>query len=500
MINVRKKPAMVFLVTMALALLFTLVQTIMPNSIMPGQAAWAARKAAGITYYVAPNGNDRAAGTRDAPFKTITKAARVVLAGDTVVVREGIYSGQVTFSRSGTQSAHITFKAADGECPKIVGNGSNYIFDFAGKSYIRVEGFDVSGSSSHMFRLENTASNGNVIANNIMHDTIYRGDGVRIKGAKNTQVLNNKMYYVQYGVKVERSSGGNSATNTVITGNEIYKPGVDCIYLAAPAVTVDKNYLHDNNETYKPDEHADGIQVYMAAYTPNSQFEFSNNIIDLNDQLGSPRQSNSMMLENAGGITIFNNVINCRNESNGINLKSRPDAKVFNNTLIDTNNYSIYVHTGSTVPSTNVKVYNNITPILKAPTNGSQIGYEAGNNLVGTDPMFVDGEAGDFRLMPGSPAIDNGYANIDNKLPYPATDIDGGDRIVNNMIDIGAYEYIPETGYSNKYEPEPNVFDGMDKLTSISEMQKIINEIKSYESADWTTTHIATMEAANKYS
>jgi hypothetical protein len=414
----------------------------MPVGVSTVQVAQAADTASGGTYYVAPNGSDSAAGSQSAPFKTIAKAAEVAKAGDNVLVKGGTYNGQVTFSKSGTPSALITFRAASGERPKIVASGSKYAFDFSGQSYISVEGFDVSGSQSHLFRLESGSSTGNIIANNILHNTTSRGDGVRIMAAKNTQVLNNKMHHVQYGVKVERSNAGsNGATNTLIKGNEIYKPGVDCIYLAAPGVTVDGNNLHDNNATYSAGEHADGVQVYMKSYTANSKIVFSNNLIDLKDQPGSQRQCNSLMLENAGGITIFNNVINGRNEANGINLKSCPDSKVFNNTVVDVANSTIYVHKGSTVASSNVLVYNNIAPGIKVLSDGSRSGSQTGNNSVGTDPQFVNKAAGDFRIKAGSPAVDKGYANSDKKLPYPDACIDGGQRIVNGKIDIGAYEF-----------------------------------------------------------
>jgi hypothetical protein len=49
--------------------------------------------AAGSTYYVSPDGSDKAAGTEGAPFRTIQRAASLVSAGDTVIVRAGTYAG-----------------------------------------------------------------------------------------------------------------------------------------------------------------------------------------------------------------------------------------------------------------------------------------------------------------------------------------------------------------------------------------------------------------------
>lgn len=72
----------------------------------------------GKTYYVAQNSpaaSDSNTGSALAPFKTLDKAARVAAAGDTVIVREGVYRETLKPVNSGTENAPITFKAADGE-------------------------------------------------------------------------------------------------------------------------------------------------------------------------------------------------------------------------------------------------------------------------------------------------------------------------------------------------------------------------------------------------
>lgn len=42
-------------------------------------------------YYVAKSGSDRNPGTKNCPFLTIQRAADVAVAGDTVIVHEGVY-------------------------------------------------------------------------------------------------------------------------------------------------------------------------------------------------------------------------------------------------------------------------------------------------------------------------------------------------------------------------------------------------------------------------
>lgn len=81
-------------------------------------APYKEKKAEGTTYYVAqnsPNASDANAGTYDAPFKTISKAAAVAMAGDTVIVKEGVYREELIPKNDGTAVSPITFKAAEGE-------------------------------------------------------------------------------------------------------------------------------------------------------------------------------------------------------------------------------------------------------------------------------------------------------------------------------------------------------------------------------------------------
>lgn len=73
------------------------------------------------TYYVATNGQDKAAGTLELPWQTLGKAAKAVTAGDTVYVRGGTYCEFVRFSVGGTFSQPILFTAYAKETPIIDG-------------------------------------------------------------------------------------------------------------------------------------------------------------------------------------------------------------------------------------------------------------------------------------------------------------------------------------------------------------------------------------------
>ena len=80
---------------------------------------------AATTYYVATNGLDSAAGTLVAPFRSIQKAASVMLPGDTCYVRGGTYRETVTPANSGTTDQPITYQNYSNEVAII--NGTEVI-------------------------------------------------------------------------------------------------------------------------------------------------------------------------------------------------------------------------------------------------------------------------------------------------------------------------------------------------------------------------------------
>ncbi len=102
----------------------------------------------------------------------------------------------------------------------------------------------------------------------------------------------------------------------------------------------------------------------------------------------------------------------------------------------------------------NTIIYGNSSGILSSSSTTityslvQGITSSTGNNINGsTDPMFVNPQpaaaapttAGDYRLLPCSPAIDTG-----NNSAVPAslsTDLDGSPRIFGTTVDMGAYEY-----------------------------------------------------------
>ncbi|MDR2933535.1 MAG: DUF1565 domain-containing protein [Oscillospiraceae bacterium] len=74
-----------------------------------------------MEYHVMLTGHDMQAGTVEAPFRTISKAAAVALPGDVVTVHAGTYREWVSPQNGGTEHARITYRAAENEDVVITG-------------------------------------------------------------------------------------------------------------------------------------------------------------------------------------------------------------------------------------------------------------------------------------------------------------------------------------------------------------------------------------------
>jgi parallel beta-helix repeat protein len=141
--------------SLALAVLVVAVFSVVSASDEVSVARAQVSPAGGSTYYVSPDGSDTAAGTEGAPFRTIQKAASLVDAGDTVVVRAGTYAGFQLgwdFPQSGTATRPITFKAD----PSVVIESRNDEtadgINLEGSSYVVIDGFIVDNASGNIDR------------------------------------------------------------------------------------------------------------------------------------------------------------------------------------------------------------------------------------------------------------------------------------------------------------------------------------------------------------
>lgn len=163
------------------------------------------------TYYVSKSGNDSTGnGSSGNPWLTIQKAANTAVAGDTVIVRAGIYSDQsgtinVNLGTTGTAGNPITFKSEVKWGAVIDGTSSSFAFYFGNNvSYITIQDFDITGqhsisaSGAGAFWLNFGTQTGVIITGNRVHDigvtcasTTLGQAGVYANTAVNLTITNN---------------------------------------------------------------------------------------------------------------------------------------------------------------------------------------------------------------------------------------------------------------------------------------------------------------------
>jgi len=101
-------------------------------------------------YFVSPAGNDSSPGTENSPWRTIDKANRSALAGDTINIRQGEYNEVIYPVFSGRAGSPIRYKAYAGE-KVVISNpppdesGTRTAIDLDGRNFIEIDGLRVDG-------------------------------------------------------------------------------------------------------------------------------------------------------------------------------------------------------------------------------------------------------------------------------------------------------------------------------------------------------------------
>jgi hypothetical protein len=155
------------------------------------------------TYYVGPAGSDTYPGTRDQPFQTLQVAADKVNPGDTVIVKDGVYTtanwAMVDVNRSGKSGYPITFKAENPNGATLLGsnNATEYAWHLEPNvEYVTIRDFHIAEFSKHAFFV-NQNSNIQIIGNQVHDigrlctDTGNGLTGIYIESSSNVMVRNN---------------------------------------------------------------------------------------------------------------------------------------------------------------------------------------------------------------------------------------------------------------------------------------------------------------------
>lgn len=445
--------------------------------------------AATTTLYVRTSScSDSGSGTATLPFCTIVKAAKVAVAGQTVVVSAGTYKGEVAPWHSGTASAPITFKPATGATVTIT--GPRHGFTISNQSYITVSGFHIQNTTNHGIYVSN-AKGLNLLANTVQTSgrrvSGYTAYGMYLNAMTSSLVKNNRVTNnAGSGIFLSPSSTANQLAGNDASYNAYgYVRNAVGIDVRGPNNLIKSNRVHHNEDS--------GIQAFPGA----NNTRVINNIVFANKGFTTTLQSNCT--HPATG-----NTAGCITGDHGIDFNGVTGGLVIANTVYANATSGINVEAVPAGTSSGFTIANNIATdnaircpdgasgTVKCPRTGGNIRVDT-NSRLGTrldfdllnlsssgtmviwgttgytsltafrtatgleahglqaDPRFTSPTTGAFTLAPGSPAIDSANSSAPGQT---ASDAPAHPRVddpttrntgigVRPYDDRGAYEYKP---------------------------------------------------------
>lgn len=403
-----------------------------------------ATQARGAEYFVSNSGVDTgrscATATNPAtPLLTIAAGIACLSAGDTLLIRGGTYrqsivSGTIPGGTSWTNP--VTIKGYPGEtvlwgatvgCHTPASQDCRFALwvRSPNERYISFEDFTVDGDSETYHGII-VDSGTTTVANQAHH--------IRFKNI-NVQNVQSNFFNVFHTHDIEILGG--------------YHHNNCCVFFNPGPLTPVGYYINSTNGLV-----IDGVEIAdvngyaIQVYGANEAGKESSNITIQNSRItrsGDINGENAGILiwSDASSVNIVNNIIYKNGfaaDNKGLGIRSHgSNVLIANNTI--TGNYSgaangvgaIYIGSGSATVRNNILWDNHGTELVHG---GGSI--TESNNLINTNPLFLNASGDDYHLTSGSPAINHG---TDVGV---TTDLDGNARV--GLPDAGAYEFV--TGVS----------------------------------------------------
>jgi hypothetical protein len=228
------------------------------------------------TYYVAPGGNDSAAGSIEAPWQTIAKAQASVVAGDTAYFRGGTYQytaavnacasmtdtvSAITLNKDGAAGNPIKYWAYPGEVP---------VFDFSRMTNnCRIKGFNIVANYLHLKGLEMTGVQ--------QHPDNFRNHeswGIWIRGSNNIFEMLNTHHHMGPGLFLK-----DGANNLVLN--------------------VDSHHNYDPMTSNGAGQSADGFGAHVGANQPGNVFRGCRAWANTDDGFDLIKAESPILIENS---------------------------------------------------------------------------------------------------------------------------------------------------------------------------------------------------------
>jgi parallel beta-helix repeat protein len=358
------------------------------------------------TYYVDRNNtasNDTNPGTETQPWRTIQRAANVMVAGDTTYVKNGTYNEAVSIARSGTSAARIAFVAYPGHKPVVDGTGKVpswrgcfYAGDTSkGYDYVTIDGFELKNSAYYGIRA--TGSRYWIVRNCSIHDDAK--GGILFDSTDGAVISHNDVYATGWnGISI--MGGGNSTVEYNRSYNNLSHSGINII---TNHTIGDVAFYYNNVVRYNI-----VYRNYHGLYARNQiNMKIYGNLFYDNDQ-------------NGGYAGIF------LHYGDGTSSNFVSNSSVYNNTIVG-QPYGIVNQAFQYVTIKDNIIYYPTTGPLRLTVANQTVDYNIyygkdysskGPHDRYVDPQFVDPAAKNFNLKSTSPALGTGEGGV-NVGAYP---------------------------------------------------------------------------------
>lgn len=419
----------------------------------------------GRIYYVskAQNASDDNPGTKDLPYKTITKATLEVAAGEAVYVMPGIYQENVEFRNAGTPSMPILFKGIGEKGTIIVqkqddetGTGfrgikprSNTIID-----NFKTDGVKTYDPQSGKHSLGGYGIQLSGVQNILIKDCIMQQSekGIRAEEGDRLIVRNSKIQQCEWGTQIgtdNKSGPSPEFKNTLWENVEVYDSTYepedntdgflvegDTAYHVFRNCTahgfhdggfdVKAHVLIENCKSYdngwSQGENGSGFKMWRDTTIRNS-IAYNNKV---NNYLFGGLRDNWKMIGNIS----YNGHIAIEKRDESAPTLSANTIKISHNIFL---NSSISDEIGNAFSQGDHNIF-----------FGGDIPNSPGSASRTVDPRLKNPSGFDFHLTSSSPAIDAGVATVSQLMG--TRDFDGNLRKSGQAVDIGPYEYGSTTG------------------------------------------------------
>ncbi len=307
------------------------------------------------------------------------------------------------------------------------------------------DGFEVSGNMVYGGNMEGIDVKDGCRHGVVSGNTVYELTrlGIYIDAwdslTEDIDVFDNTVHDCREGIRVNSENGG-LARNIRVFGNSVYDNDECGFWVGVGGVRESLHPVSDVllNGNISRNNGSDGIRISVPDNGSTDNITVTNNLVYFNARSGvMVADFSTDGTGSIGAVAIINNTIHGNGTglgwgAGGIMVNSASPGQhitVGNNIVSDNEEFSITVAAEAT---DTVVVECNLVDGFRSAAEETR-----GTPCVEGDPLFLDAEGGDFRVLttPASPAIDAGSAE-----GAPAHDFAGASRPQGSAVDIGAYE------------------------------------------------------------